>query len=96
MEEMKWAIIIDSDEQDSELIGWQLRLVVEFREMYARTNKLVQFIKDINSSDKMDMHDWNIITVQRDIMLSYVSILETRLIKAGLGAYTDEWEEDNG
>jgi len=68
---------------------FEKRLLNEYRETKGRMDKLIGFIDNYENSHDMDMHDWNILTVQRDIMISYVSILELRLIKLGLGDSID-------
>ena len=66
----------------SEIKGdFKARLVIEYAELKDKTAKLITFLKNYENSSLMEQHHWNIITVQRDIMVSYVSILEMRLIK---------------
>ena len=60
------------------------RLVLEYKQLKEKTNGLKSFLEIYNNSNKMEQHDWNILTVQRDIMISYVSILEMRLIKLNM------------
>jgi len=60
------------------------RLMVEHAELRDRTEKLSEFCIDFENSTKMDMHDWNILLVQKDIMVSYLGILESRMIKLGI------------
>jgi len=60
------------------------RLIVEYKQIKEKTIKLINFINNYENCNKMDIEDWNMLTVQRDIMISYVSILENRLIKLNL------------
>ena len=60
------------------------RLVLEYKQLKEKTNGLKSFLEIYNNSNKMEQHDWNILTVQRDIMISYVSILEMRLLKLNM------------
>lgn len=63
---------------------FKARLVTEYKEIKEKTNSLKSFLEIYNNSNKMEQHDWNVLTVQRDIMISYVSILEMRLIKLNM------------
>ncbi len=60
------------------------RLIEEHGQLCGRLNGLKIFTSDLENSTKMDMHDWNYLLVQKDIMVSYLSILETRMIKLGI------------
>ena len=57
------------------------RLIEEHSGLRSRVNTLKMFISDVENSTKMDMFDWNCLIVQKDIMVSYLSILEARMIK---------------
>ena len=73
-----FGFALTSDAIDSD---FKARLVLEYKQLKEKTNGLINFIKNIENSNNLEQHDWNILTVQRDIMISYVSILEMRLIK---------------
>lgn len=64
--------------------SWKDRLAEEYEEVRARQEALSKFLSKVENSVSMDMHDWNLLFVQRDIMVSYVSVLETRMIKSGI------------
>jgi len=66
------------------MLNWKERLLEEHNEVRTRTSKLKEFLANYENSVKMDMHDWNFLIVQKDIMVSYLSILETRMIKLEL------------
>ena len=60
------------------------RLVLEYKQLKEKIKGLISFLEVYNNTEKMEQHDWNILTVQRDIMISYLSILEARLIKLNM------------
>lgn len=60
------------------------RLALEYKQLKQKTKSLISFLEVYNNIEKMEQHDWNILTVQRDIMISYLSILEMRLIKLNM------------
>ena len=63
---------------------FKARLVIEYKELKTKTNGLITYLLKYENSNNMDQHDWNLLTVQRDIMISYVSVLEMRLIKLNM------------
>lgn len=63
---------------------FKARLVSEYKELKARKNKLVEFLLKYDNANKMSKQDWNLLTIQRDIMISYVSVLEYRLIELNM------------
>ena len=63
---------------------FKARLVIEYKELKTKTNGLITYLLNYENSNKMEQHDWNLLTVQRDIMISYVSVLEMRLIKLNM------------
>ena len=74
----------------SEIEGdFKARLVVEYKDLKDKTDKLIAFLNNYENSNLMEQQEWNILTVQRDIMVSYVSILEMRLIKLDMQDCTD-------
>jgi len=69
---------------------WKSRLQEEHKEVNDRTRKLVRFLELLENSNSMDMHDWNSLCVQRDIMISYVGVLDSRMIKLGVEPIAEE------
>lgn len=69
---------------------WKDRLVEEYDELFTRLDKIQDFLEDYENSSNMDMHDWNILIVQKDIMVSYAGILESRMIKHGVMPKVEE------
>jgi len=67
---------------------WKSQLQEEHREVCDRVLKLRVFIDDLDNADYMDAIDWNMLCVQRDIMASYLSLLETRMDKSGISTAT--------
>ena len=63
---------------------FKARLIIEYKELKTKTNGLITYLLKYENSNNMDQHDWNLLTVQRDIMISYVSVLEMRLIKLNM------------
>ena len=55
------------------------RLEQEYTEVATRLVKLEKFTADVTNSSTMDARDWNDLILQREIMRSYVSILESRM-----------------
>lgn len=60
--------------------GFIVRLEKEYVELKERTNKLKNFLENIDNAQLMTKDEWNILCCQRDAMVTYLSILELRLI----------------
>ena len=73
---------------------FKARLVIEYKELKNRTNKLIEFLLKYDNSNKMTKQEWNLLTIQRDIMISYVSVLEYRLIELNMQDCL-EWINEN-
>lgn len=69
---------------------WKDRLAEEYDELFSRLDKIQDFLEDYENSSNMDMYDWNILVVQKDIMVSYAGILESRMIKHGVMPNVEE------
>ena len=62
-------------------MDWKDRLIEEYEELDVRVTKLVEFIDNVDNSSKMSQDDWNMLCCQRDAMICYKGIIESRLIK---------------
>jgi len=60
------------------------RLRVELSDLREKLKKLQDFLGDVDNANDMEVVDWNLLCTQRDIMVAYVGILETRMTNLGM------------
>jgi len=66
------------------MLDFEKRLLEEHNDLRTKVTKLKYFLNNDENSVKMDIDYWNILIVQKNIMSSYISILECRMMKLGL------------